>query len=150
MYSVMKKLMYFLMALVGFGFTSCDDGGILPAAPEYGCPHVNFSLKARVVDQSGEPIEGIKVQTGWIDGHTNQDGEIKVNGTVYPGDQYIAIFEDIDGEANGGEFETLRLDITDKVVQTEEGSGSWYDGAFKAELGDVTMVLKDSNQTENE
>ena len=37
----------------------------------------------------------------------------------------------------------MTLDITDKVEQTADGSGSWYDGSFKAELGDVTMKLKE-------
>ena len=138
----MKKLIYLLLALLGFGAVSCEEiGEDVPV--EYGCPHVNFSLKARVVNQIGEPIEGIKVRVDWIEEYTDPNGEINVNVSVFTGSQNMVRFEDVDGEANGGEFETLTLDITDKVEQTEDGSGSWYDGAFKAELGDVTMTLKE-------
>lgn len=137
----MKRLIYMLMALVGFGAVSCEEI-TEEVAGEYGVPHVNFSLKARVVDEAGEPIEGIKVRVDWVEEYTNQDGEISINGSVFTGSQNRVRFEDVDGEENGGEFETLTLDITDKVEQTADGSGSWYDGAFKAELGDVTMKLK--------
>ena len=41
------------------GFASCDHFGMV----EYGCPTVNFSLKARVVDEAGNPIQGIEVRT---------------------------------------------------------------------------------------
>lgn len=138
----MKKLIYLLLALLGFGAVSCEEIGE-DVSGEYGCPHVNFSLKARVVNQMGEPIEGIKVRVDWIEEYTDPNGEINVNVSVFTGSQNMVRFEDVDGEANGGEFETLTLDITDKVEQTEDGSGSWYDGAFKAELGDVTMTLKE-------
>lgn len=138
----MKKLIYLLLALLGFGAVSCGEIGE-DVAGEYGCPHVNFSLRARVVDEAGEPIEGIKVCVDWIEEYTDPNGEINVNESVFTGSQNRVRFEDVDGEANGGEFETLTLDITDKVEKTEDGSGSWYDGAFKAELGDVTMTLKE-------
>lgn len=137
----MKRLIYMLMALMGFGAVACEEVNS-DVAGEYGVPHVTFSLKARVVDEAGEPIMGIKVCANWIEGYTNQDGEININGSVFTGSQYRVTFEDVDGEANGGEFETLTLDITDQVEQTADGSGSWNDGAFKAELGDVTMKLK--------
>lgn len=138
----MKRLIYMLMALMGFGAVACEEVNS-DVAGEYGVPHVTFSLKARVVDEVGEPIEGIKVSANWIEGYTNQDGEININGSVFTGSQYRVTFEDVDGEENGGEFETLTLDITDQVEQSADGSGSWNDGAFKAELGDVTMKLKE-------
>ena len=53
-------------------------------------------------------------------------------------------FVDPDGMENGGDFETLTLDITDKVEQVEEGEGNWYEGGFRAELGEVTLHKKDS------
>lgn len=146
----MKKLIYFLMTLMGFGFTNCEDN---PFAQEdaYGCPYVTFRMTARVVDEAGNPIEGISVDLSdvGICAYSDVDGYVEVEETIVRALKEVS-FIDTDGEANGGEFETLRLDITDKVVQTKEGSGSWYDGDYEAELGDVTMVLKDSNQAENE
>ena len=144
----MKRFIYFLMALFGFVLTSCEDGekdhfGVV----EYGCPHVNFSLKARVVDQVGTPIQGIEVRlkgdhrfenkTGFSD----YMGNIDAYGSVWPGSQYEVVFVDDDGEANGGQFESIELDITDKVRQTEKGDDRWYEGSYIAELGDVTMTL---------
>ena len=38
-------------------------------------------------------------------------------------------FEDIDGIANGGEFETYELDVA--VEQTKKADG-WFEGAFRA------------------
>lgn len=141
----MKRLIYFLTALLGFGAVSCDsvDFGV---AAEYGCPHVHFCLKARVVDQDGTPIQGIEVRlkedrfdnkTGFSD----YMGNIDAYGSVWPGSQYEVVFVDDDGEANGGQFESIELDITDKVRQTEKGDDRWYEGSYIAELGDVTMTL---------
>ena len=145
----MKRLIYFLTALLGFGLTSCEDGekNHFSGVVEYGCPHVNFSLKARVVDQVGTPIQGIEVRlkgdhrfdnkTGFSD----YMGNIDAYGSVWPGSQYEVVFVDDDGEANGGQFESVELDITDKVRQTEKGDNRWYEGSYIAELGDVTMTL---------
>lgn len=144
----MKRLIYFLMALLGFGAISCDSIDF-DAAAEYGCPHVNFSLKARVIDEAGNPIQGIEVRTKGDHrfdnktGFSDYMGNIDAYGSVWPGSQYEVVFEDVDGEANGGQFESLELDITDKVRQTEEGSGSWYEGGYTADIGDVTMKLRE-------
>lgn len=140
----MKRLIYALMALLGFGMAGCD--GIDRAAPEYGCPYVNFNLKARVVDEAGEPIPGIEVRLNNDWGKLAESdnlGEIDALGSTFPGNQYEIVFKDVDGAENGGEFETLVLDITDKVEQIAEGEGSWYEGDYKAELGDVTLTRKE-------
>ena len=129
---------------MGFGMAGCD--GIDRAAPEYGCPYVNFNLKARVVDEAGEPIPGIEVRLNNDWGKLAESdnlGEIDALGSTFPGNQYEIVFKDVDGAENGGEFETLVLDITDKVEQTAEGEGSWYAGDYKAELGDVTLTRKE-------
>jgi hypothetical protein len=42
------------------------------------------------------------------------------------------IVEDIDGEANGGEFISDTLDVDfNKAVQTKEGDGRWYGGVYE-------------------
>ena len=51
------------------------------------------------------------------------------------------IVEDIDGEANGGEFLSDTLDIDyNKAVQTKEGKG-WYQGAYEIKQ-DVKLKKK--------
>ena len=142
----MKRLIYILLGLLGF--TSCE----LFAPVEYGCPNVSFSLKARVVDEAGVPIQGIEVRTErgghfeYNTGFSDYLGYIDANGTFRPGTEHGKVqFIDIDGEANGGEFETLTVDVNN-ATQTEEGSGGWYEGAYAADLGTVTMKLKEQSE----
>lgn len=149
----MKRFIYFLLALLGFGAGACDNGwGDVVA--EYGCPHMNFSFKARVIDEAGNPIEGIEVQTKdnafYMDNYSDAEGNIDLTVSMWPDTNIDVIFTDVDGELNGGEFETLELNIADKVEQVAEGSGSWYEGGYKAELGDVTMTLKAKSEEKQE
>lgn len=144
----MKRLLYILLGLLGL--TSCEH---FFGAAEYGVPHVNFSLKARVVDEAGNPIQGIEVRTEeggrfeYNTGFSDYEGYIDASGGYFwPGAQNQKMqFIDIDGEANGGEFETLTVKI-DNLIQTEEGDGNWYDGAYTADMGTVTMKLKEQSE----
>ena len=149
----MKRFIYFLLALLGVGAGACDNGWDDVVA-EYGCPHMNFSLKARVIDEAGKPIEGIEVQTRngafYMDNFSDAEGNIDLTASMWPNTNIDVIFTDVDSEENGGEFETLELNIADKVEQVGEGSGSWYEGAYKAELGDVTMTLKAKSEEKQE
>ena len=149
----MKKLIYILLALLGFG---CEEAKELGPC-EYGVPHVTFSLKARVVDEAGNPIQGIEVRTkdgDYFDDRTgvsNYLGNIDAHvNYIWPDTQYEVVFYDNDGPQNGGEFEALEMDISDKVVQTKEGDGNWNEGTYVAELGDVTMTLKSEDAQEEE
>lgn len=142
----MKRILNYLLGLMGIGAAGC-----IPVAM-YGTPHVEFSLSARVIDEAGNPIQGIEVRTksGQLFDHNtgiaDYLGNIEaVSDYMWPGEQYKVVFLDVDGEYNGGEFESLELDISDKVKQTKKGSGDWYQGTYKAELGDVTLTLKEQN-----
>ena len=56
----------------------------------------------------------------------------------------------MDGEANGGEYETLVVD-SKNINQIEEGSGHWYEGSYIAEVGTVTLKLKaEASDTESD
>ena len=144
----MKRFIYFLLALIGFGAGACDNDWGDPV-PEYGCPHMNFSFKARVIDEAGKPIEGIEVQTRngdfYMDNFSDAEGNIDLTTGMWPNINIDVIFTDVDGEENGGEFETLELNISDKVEKVKEGDGRWYQGDYAADLGDVTMTLKAEN-----
>lgn len=145
----MRRFIYFLLALLGFGAVACDNVSMEDVVAEYGCPHINFSLKARVVDEAGKPIEGIEVQTKDNDFYSGNfsdaEGNIDLNVNMWPDTNIDLVFTDVDGAENGGEFETLNLNIADKVEQVAEGSDSWYHGDYAADLGDVTMTLKAEN-----
>ena len=142
----MKRFIYFLLALLGFGTIACDNVSMKDVVAEYGCPHINFSLKARVIDEAGKPIEGIEVQTKnyafYAGNYSDAEGNIDLKVGMWPDTNIDLVFTDVDGAENGGEFETLELNIADKVEQVKEGSGSWYEGDFAADLGDVTLKLK--------
>lgn len=145
----MRRFIYFLLALLGFGTIACDNGSMEDVVAEYGCPHINFSLKARVVDEAGKPIEGIEVQTKdndfYYGNFSDAEGNIDLTTGIWPDTNIDLVFTDVDGAENGGEFETLELNISDKVEKVKEGDGSWYQGDFAADLGDVTMTLKAEN-----
>ena len=49
------------------------------------------------------------------------------------------VFEDIDGDANGGEFE--KAEATPEVKRTKKGDKSWYGGAFETRA-DVVLKKK--------
>ena len=114
----MKQLLYLLLAMLGFGFsTSC-------VRCEYGTPNVSFRATARVVDEEGDPIEGIRVAIlheswdgeyhkedfEWRTGYTDYEGNIDATASPHTVPKQL-IVEDVDGEANGGEFESQIVDV---------------------------------------
>ena len=144
----MKRLLYLLLGLLGISATGCDFMRV-----EYGSPHVHFNLKARVIDEAGKPIEGIeaRVKVGSGDhntpfdnrtGVTNYLGEIDAHTSSMFSMDHTIIFLDPDGEANGGKFESKTVDISEHIVQTDEGDGNWDNGSYVAEIGDVVMKLE--------
>lgn len=151
----MKQLLYLLLAMLGFGFsTSC-------VRCEYGTPHVNFRATARVVDKEGKPIEGIRVAIlheswdgeyyredfEWRTGYTDYEGNIDATASPFAVPKQL-IVEDVDGEANGGEFESQIVDVVG-FEQTENGSGNWYDGAYKFDMGEVALEHKTANENDD-
>lgn len=154
----MKRLLYFIMALLGFS-VSCngvEDSLLNPdngaEVPMYGALFIEFHLSARVVDSEGEPIKGIKVYS------YGEPLEYYANGSDAEGNIYIKTpwrwydmpcvveFVDTDGEANGGDFSSLELDITDKVTNSEGCDNEWCMGGYDAELGEVTMTKSEDNE----
>ncbi|MBR5206241.1 MAG: radical SAM-associated putative lipoprotein [Alistipes sp.] len=147
----MKRLIYILFALLGFGFTSCEEIG----KAEYGVPHVSFKLKARVVDEAGKPIQGIEVRTEddepfeYNTGISDYKGNIDAYGGFWPGAERGQVqFIDIDGEANGGEYETQLVKLTN-VEQIGAGDGNWHEGSYRVDVGTVVMKLKEVTDEEN-
>lgn len=105
---------------------------------EYGVPHATFEVKGKVVDADGNPIAGIEVYGEDIHEHmrakttTSEDGTFTlVQPEWFPAEEVDVCFEDVDGEANGGDFgkkvETVSL------TQTEDGEGTWNVGVYSSE-----------------
>ena len=150
----MKRLIYYLLTLLGFGAaaTSCcndlGDGGYGDQVAMYGVQVISYRISARVVDAEGNPIKGIEVKAlydlEYIDyyyaiAHSDKDGKIdaeQMSGTTPP---YLQL-KDIDGEANGGEFETLLLELDGRFAEPEDALDS-----YMAELGDIELQKKADN-----
>ena len=136
----MKRFIYFLLTLLGFGAVSCEGGGNLVA---YGCPTADYHVSAQVVDSEGNSIAGIEVggYYGEVFGVSDADGVVDIN---YRGGSIRKItFTDVDGAENGGEFSKVEFDwdyLNRKMEKVEDGEG-WYKGKFNIELGDVEMTL---------
>ena len=118
------------------GFESCDSGGDAPV--EYGTPHADYIIKGMVTDEAGTPIQGIKI-TGpapMVSSQLNQSVLTDASG-AFKLDEFMSIVggiitaEDIDGDANGGEFKSDTLYIsTLPATKISEGDG-WYMGKFE-------------------
>lgn len=145
-------------ALGLLGFSSCNWLGI--GVCMYGEPHADFKAIGSVTDQSGKPIEGIRVavqqhrhyensesviydQNDWYDNDTlftDSEGKYELVRNVFSAPNKVTIvFEDVDGEGNGGEFE--KAEANPKLTQTKKGDKSWYGGAFEAKA-DVVLKKK--------
>ena len=127
MKNLINKLIRLLcVSVIGMlGFSSCEEH-----SDEYGTPITNFLYWGTVTDEAGNPIEGINViMSGNILGMPNvklktesYDGE-KYNlstGIFSTADTHIATidFVDVDGEENGGEFQSVTITPQDMVEES--------------------------------
>ena len=131
----MRKILFLMLALMALA--SCEKH------PRY---YVLY-LSATVVDESGNPIQGIEASPEGESfkgrtGYSNYKGEI--NGFVHiaPRTPLFIVIEDVDGEANGGEFESQRIDITDRVHYC--APDEWgFSGSDNVKLGTITLKSKE-------
>jgi putative lipoprotein (rSAM/lipoprotein system) len=139
-YRIANSSLSALLVLLGFeACTGMENGG-----EEYGTPTVDFHVVGQVTDAEGKPIEGIRVTTrGYYDfndgtmeqtTYTDKEGryatkEVKSIG-IDPGMKVV--FEDVDGEANGGLFaaDSISSDAMAKE-KVKKGDGNWYGGEYE-------------------
>ena len=136
-----------LLSMLGF---SCsldepDEYGSTPV--EYGTPHADYILKLNSL-QGEVDLYASKDDTGThvfgIDSiQTNESGNYQLKNSGMPYDKRVKlVVEDIDGEANGGEFLNDTLDIDyGKAVEVEEGDHHWYVGKYEVTT-DVRLKKK--------
>lgn len=125
------------------GFSSCSKEEMME---EYGSPHADFIMQGTVTDEQGNEINGILVSAE--DYQDISDGRHWYNlfskKTDYYGEYYLyfenvlgskytkLIVQDVDGEANGGEFASDTLDIDyESAEQIKKSDGNWYEGTFR-------------------
>ena len=143
------------VALGMLGFASCAEIANIDDDPSkedicmYGSPSATYKVLGTVSDESGSPVEGIRVAIESKYGsysqydtlYTDSSGKYLFNRGergLWP-DKVVVVFEDIDGEENGGEFESA--EATPELKKVKEGDGSWYMGMFEAQA-DVTLKKK--------
>ena len=135
-----------LLSIIGYGCSSSDD-------PEYICmygtPHADYQFMGTVTDESGSAVMGIKVsaknvyrrydsaviETYGVDSTlTDSKGKYAVEGEAFLGEHILKlIVEDLDGEANGGNFmnDTIDIDLDKaKKVKEADKDDSWSSGTF--------------------
>lgn len=151
---VFKKFLTLLgpSILGALGFTSCD----FPLIPrtEYGTPNCDFKVDITVQDEAGNPLKGIKVSPVLISTYNklNYTGTSLTSSTAEHREELASIetdasgkasgsynlfgvtkdirviFEDADGNLNGGTFAKDSMDFT--PVQTGKGDNHWYSGEY--------------------
>ena len=120
-----------LLSMLGYGCSTSEDPTYVQ---EYGVPITEYQIKGQVTDEAGTPVQGIKTSLKeiflsadekldfWgIDSiQTDASGRYQLNS--YGSNNYKKLFvEDVDGEANGGEFLSDTLDIDfEKAVKTDD------------------------------
>ena len=125
-----------LLALLGF--SSCSK--IIEGPVEYGTPNATYRISGTVKSKSGDAIGGVQVALKFVVPNTEErylhkdtlysdkSGAFSKEVRVFPVSTIEMTFNDIDGDMNGGEFESEKAVVT--PVQSEKGSGSWYHGSF--------------------
>lgn len=137
--------------LTFLGFGGCSEvSKIIEPRAEYGMPHANYKIIGEVTTEEGNPIPGIKVkysrleytddngvkqyyQTEDNEFLTDKDGKVNARANDWSTEprEITITLEDIDGEANGGEFQAVVLSEEDLSIDFEKDkNGSWHQGDY--------------------
>ena len=137
---IVKLSKMLCVAVLGvLGFSACSDDPE-SASVAYCSPNAKYKYVGTVTDEQGNPIEGINVVMSGdyvsstpfasLTLKTDKDGKFSTV-TMSSVNTHIKTIEfvDVDGEANGGEFESQTITPKDMTkTQIKEGDGSWYKG----------------------
>lgn len=105
-------------------------------------------ITARVVDEAGEPIQGIYVYPEGAkfpgrEGYTDYKGEMGGNTHIDPYKSVKIVFEDVDGEYNRGTWATRVVDISSLLTPPQESDSNGFLGSSFIELGDIELMQVD-------
>ena len=142
-----------ILALLGLGgCEAAEDIGDIKCM--YGSPTVHYSVKGKVTDEKGKPVQGIEVT---IEGQYQEEGVVinrpitqprqsGADGTWsaeeghLPYSTLLIRFKDIDGEANGGLFAEDSTTVAVNVVKDPKETNPWRVG--DANISVPTIKLK--------
>ena len=138
----MKRLMILAMVLCGLALSSCEK------EPKHRSYYVLY-FTAHVVDESGNPIQGIYSYPEpnafyGRSGYSDYQGVISGFAHLHPSELHNIVFEDIDGEYNGGIYEMVTVNIREQLAGLDNNPDEWgFVGSDVVDLGDVVMRLKE-------
>ncbi len=139
-----------LLAFLGVG---CEEIGIIELM--YGSPTAHFSVKGKVTDESGNPIQNIEVNLYGVSSYEGQDYAvpnqvqpvktdtkgtylIEMNDSPYTTIQVNV--KDIDGAANGGEFASDSLrNSTYTFLKDKNDKNEWSVGNADITMPDIKL-----------
>ena len=142
-----------LLAFLGVG---CEELGIIKVM--YGSPSAHFSVKGKVTDESGNPIQNIEVNLYGVASYEGQDYAVPNQGQSVKTDTkgtyliemndrpYSAIqvnVKDIDGAANGGEFASDSLrNSSYTFIKDKNDKSEWSVGKADITMPDIKLKKK--------
>ena len=133
----MNRFLLFLISLLGFSVAACDksDGPFHGHESAYGTPYATYRINGKVVDENQQPINHIEMVVGSWDNkvYTDSLGQYQAVAQAQPWDSLAIIATDIDGEANGGEFEPAMKRVGVNPEELQGGSG-WNQGSATIEV----------------
>ena len=125
--TIVKIFDKIILLILGFS-------GIFYSCSMYGTPAADYEIKCIVTDKTtAKPIKNIQIVHQMYRDTTYTDAEGKYV-FIYNRDlidQLHLVVEDIDGEANGGEFITQEIDIDiTQADRVKKGRGAWDWGKY--------------------
>jgi putative lipoprotein (rSAM/lipoprotein system) len=147
----MKKIITKSLSIIGF---TLPVVGCVPLM--YGSPSTTYEVKGKVLDNKGNPINGIKIalQDDATDPNPYQiaesqsleNGDYKIRNTISPQSKLYLSVEDIDGAENGGEFEEQTIELDFSKVEATGDKDAWYNGTKSIEKYIVMQEKSDEAQ----
>lgn len=147
----MKKIITKSLSILGF---TLPVVGCVPVM--YGSPSATYEVKGKVLDNEGNPINGIKIvlQDDATDpnpyeiaeSQSLENGDYTIRNTTLPRSKLYLSVEDIDGAANGGEFEEQTIELDFSKVEAKGDKDAWYEGTKSLEKQIVMQEKSDETQ----
>lgn len=121
------------------GFSACDalnpkDEYGTPYV-EYGSPSVSYRVKGHITDAKGQPLKGIKAETGSAWGNhfhptaeptmTDAEGYVELKSSAGSLHGEVLVLADVDGEEGGGYFGSDTISI-ESLPHIATGEGTWH------------------------
>lgn len=133
-----NRCRFIISVLVALAAVSCSK-------EQVGDSYMLFEIHGTVLDEDGNPIEGIKVSSGLSDAQsTNVNGNFIFYGRSTPTTYVVLTFEDKDGEQNGGEFVNRAEEVLVHEKTPGSAMGNFY-GTYFASGVEVVMLRKEDS-----